>query len=214
MQVDFVHAHGSDEAKKILATGERFAVILLDVVMEDDESGFRLVRFIREDLQERASRIIMRTGQPGNVPERELILQYDINDYRNKTELTAMTLYTAVVTAARTFQDLIRIENNSQSLTQMMQHANDLFSFRDDASVEVILQWAQEQLSRTLGETESLSLFEMGEGNRLCFTAVIIIRNLKRDSRCERECAGVRVDERMTSLGFEHGFSSISLYGN
>ena len=91
--------------------------------MEDDESGFRLVRFIRNELGEKASRIIMRTGQPGSVPERDLILQYDINDYRNKTELTAMTLFTAVVTAARTFNDILRIEENSESLSRVMEDA-------------------------------------------------------------------------------------------
>ena len=69
--------------------------------MEDDESGFRWCASFAMSW-EKASRIIMRTGQPGSVPERDLILQYDINDYRNKTELTAMTLFTAVVTAART----------------------------------------------------------------------------------------------------------------
>lgn len=205
-EVDFVHAHRSDEAKEILATGERFAVILLDVVMEDDESGFRLVRFIREELQERASRIIMRTGQPGSVPERELILQYDINDYRNKTELTAMTLYTAVVTAARTFQDLIRIEKNSQSLTQMMTHANDLFSLRDESSVELILQLAQAQLSRTLGETDSLSLFKVGEGSPLAL--ICGHRHQKFEERLQEThdiCIGVRVDEQFISLGLEYG---------
>ena len=70
--------------------------------MEDDESSFQLISLHSKRPRGESFRIIMRTGQPGSVPERDLILQYDINDYRNKTELTAMTLFTAVVTAART----------------------------------------------------------------------------------------------------------------
>ena len=48
-------------------------------------------------------RIILRTGQPGQVPEKNVIINYDINDYKTKTELTTSKLYTTVLTALRSF---------------------------------------------------------------------------------------------------------------
>ena len=212
--VNFVHARSSEEAEAILATGQRFAVILLDVVMEDDESGFRLVRYIREELKERASRIIMRTGQPGSVPERDLILQYDINDYRNKTELTAMTLYTAVVTAARTFKDILRIEGNSRSLGQMMQNAKDIFSVQEDASVELVLNLAREQLSKTLGEGQSIGLYQISDDNRKALIqgdhASAFEEKLQ---QLGTNVVGVGVNDRVVSLGVEHGDSHYVFLG-
>ena len=101
------------------------------------------------------------TGQPGSVPERELILQYDINDYRNKTELTAMTLFTAVVTAARTFNDILRIEENSKSLSWVMEDAKKLFSAHGSASEKSILELAYVQFDRHLGGDQRASLYKL-----------------------------------------------------
>ena len=44
-------------------------------------------------------RIILRTGEPGQAPERQVIVDYDINDYKAKTELTADKLFTALTAA-------------------------------------------------------------------------------------------------------------------
>ena len=75
------------------------AVILLDVVMETDDAGLELVDYIRTQLKNETVRIILRTGQPGQAPERRVIVDYDINDYKAKTELTADKLFTALTAA-------------------------------------------------------------------------------------------------------------------
>ena len=209
-KVEFVHARSSEEAKEILRQGQRFAVILLDVVMEDDESGFRLVRFIRNELGEKASRIIMRTGQPGSVPERDLILQYDINDYRNKTELTAMTLFTAVVTAARTFNDILRIEENSKSLSWVMEDAKKLFSVQSGASEMSILELAYLQFGRHLGNEECVTLVKLTDG--LCTE----VRRGKAEGTYEglnSRSMGVDLRDGLISIKVEHHDSQYILLG-
>lgn len=85
------------------------AVVLLDVVMETDSAGLDLVEHIRRDLKNELVRIILRTGQPGQAPERRVIVDCDINDYKAKTELTAAKLFTALVAALRSFQQLHRM---------------------------------------------------------------------------------------------------------
>jgi CheY-like chemotaxis protein len=76
----FLHAYTAEEAKIILSEHEDIAVILLDVVMESDDSGLSLVKYIREELRNLAVRIILRTGQPGKAPAARVIVEYDIDD--------------------------------------------------------------------------------------------------------------------------------------
>ena len=85
-------------------------MILLDVVMEREDSGLTLVRHIREVLQLSEVRIILRTGQPGYAPEIEAIRDYDINDYKTKSELTRAKLYTTLTASLRSY-DQIRAIN-------------------------------------------------------------------------------------------------------
>ncbi len=101
--VEFVHAYSTLEAQQLLADHPDTALVLLDVVMEHDQSGLELVRYFRETLRNRWIQIILRTGQPGQTPVRDVIVQYEINDYREKQNLTADALYTAVIAALRTY---------------------------------------------------------------------------------------------------------------
>lgn len=114
--LDFISAYDSGEAKDALAEHPDIALILLDVVMDGDDAGLRLVRHIREDLGNALVRIILRTGQPGRAPENRVILEYDINDYKEKTELTAQRLFTAVVSALRSYRDLMTIEAHRREM--------------------------------------------------------------------------------------------------
>jgi len=78
-------AYSSAEAQTYLLSHPDTALILLDVVMETDDAGLRLVKWIRDDWKNPMVRIILRTGQPGAAPEKKVILEYRINDYKSKT---------------------------------------------------------------------------------------------------------------------------------
>ena len=69
--------------------------------MEQDDAGLHLVRYIRETLKMSDVRIILRTGQPGYAPEIDAIRDFDINDYKTKSELTRRKLYATVTAAIR-----------------------------------------------------------------------------------------------------------------
>jgi serine phosphatase RsbU (regulator of sigma subunit) len=106
----FLNAYSGHEARQVIGAHPDVALILLDVVMETDDAGLKVVRYIREELDNRRVRIILRTGQPGQAPEGRVIVDYDINDYKAKTELTTQKLFTTVVTALRAFHHLTTIE--------------------------------------------------------------------------------------------------------
>ncbi|MBI9098067.1 MAG: DUF3369 domain-containing protein [Spirochaetaceae bacterium] len=112
-----ISSYSSEETKKVISENPDTAVILLDVVMENHDSGLQLVKFIREKAKNRLVRIILRTGQPGYAPELEVITEYDINDYKEKTELTSSKLVTTLISSIRNFDDLKRIEESRQSLS-------------------------------------------------------------------------------------------------
>lgn len=128
--VEFISAFSAKEAREILSEHHDIAVILLDVVMEEDDSGLQLVRHIREESRNPLVRIILRTGQPGNAPERKVILDYDINDYKTKTELTAQKLLTTMVSAIRSYRDIITIERNRLGLKKIIMAAPGMFELQ------------------------------------------------------------------------------------
>lgn len=126
-KIEFLSAYSSAEAKKILQVESDIAVIFLDVVMEEEDAGLKLVRYIREELENKLVRIILRTGQPGQAPEERVIVDYDINDYKTKTELTVQKLFTSLVSALRSYKDLNIIEQNRQGLQKIVEASNSLF---------------------------------------------------------------------------------------
>ncbi|PWC50060.1 response regulator [Azospirillum sp. TSA6c] len=126
----FLSAATAAEARGVLRDNPAIAVILLDVVMESDDAGLRLVRYIRSELSNRRVRIILRTGQPGQAPERDVILSYDINDYKSKTELTAQKLFTSVVAALRGYQDITAIEDHREGLERILDSSSTLLGKR------------------------------------------------------------------------------------
>lgn len=93
-QLNLVSAYSEKEAKEILSKKSDFAFVLLDIVMESNVAGLNIIDYIRNELNNKFIRIIIRTGQPGYAPEQEIINKYDINDYKEKTELTTTKLYT------------------------------------------------------------------------------------------------------------------------
>jgi len=112
----FFNAYSAQQAKVYLAEHKDIALVLLDVVMESQDAGLQLVKYIRETLNNKLIRIILRTGQPGEAPELSVIMDYDINDYKEKTELTRQKLITSTISSLRAYRDLSLLEKQRQEL--------------------------------------------------------------------------------------------------
>jgi signal transduction histidine kinase/DNA-binding NarL/FixJ family response regulator len=129
-KLDIISAYSADEGRALLRMHPDIAVVLLDVVMETDSAGLELVDFIRNDLKNEMVRVILRTGQPGQAPERRVIVDYDINDYKAKTELTADRLFTAMTAALRSYQQIQRMVETRRGLEIIIDAAAKLFDFK------------------------------------------------------------------------------------
>jgi CheY-like chemotaxis protein len=130
-----INALSARDAREQLAKHPDIAVILLDVVMETEDAGLEFIKHIREQAANPLVRIILRTGQPGQAPERQVMIDYDINDYKEKTELTASKLFTTVMSSIRTFGHLQAMQG-WQHAVEVFGHLNThLFSAATDADV-------------------------------------------------------------------------------
>lgn len=149
-KLEFISAHSGEEAKEIFRQHNDIAVVLLDVVMETDDAGLKVAEFIRNEANNYFTRIILRTGQPGQAPEKDVIVNYDINDYKSKTELTAQKLFTVVIATLRSYRDIISIEESRKGLEKIISASADLFSIH---SLENFIDGIIQQLSSLLGGT-------------------------------------------------------------
>lgn len=146
----FLHAYTGEEALQKVQEIDDIAMILLDVVMERDDAGLRVVRAIREDLKMDEPRIILRTGQPGYAPEESVILEYDINDYKTKTELTRSRLVTTIISSIRSYQQIKAINQSRKGLEKIITSATNIF---EEHSVSGFSEGVVTQITSLLGLT-------------------------------------------------------------
>jgi response regulator RpfG family c-di-GMP phosphodiesterase len=145
--LEFIHAYSGEEAKKIIKENPDTAVILLDVVMETDDAGLQVAQYIRETLNNGLVRIILRTGQPGAAPEKDVIVNYEINEYKAKAELTAQKLFTTFVASLRNYRDLCALEDNRKGLEKIVEASGSLFEIH---SIELFISGVLTQLTALL----------------------------------------------------------------
>ncbi|MFT2090644.1 DUF3369 domain-containing protein [Paraglaciecola sp. 2405UD69-4] len=153
-KIEFISVFSGAEAKKAFMEHDDISMVLLDVVMETDDAGLIVADFIRNELNNHFTRIILRTGQPGQAPERDVIVNYDINDYKSKTELTAQKLFSVVISALRSYHDINVIEESRKGLEKVITASADIFSLQ---SFESFIEGIMQQLSSLLGGTKDVA---------------------------------------------------------
>ena len=136
-ELELFSAYSGADGFRLLRDTPDIALVLLDVVMESEDAGLILARRIREELGNHTVRVVLRTGQPGQAPEQRVIIDYDINDYKAKTELTTQRLFTAVISALRAYETLTMLERSRAGLGKILAGATNLYqagSLREFAS--------------------------------------------------------------------------------
>jgi len=158
--LQFLSAYSGKEARQLIAEHPDTAVILLDVVMETDRAGLDVVQYIRENLKNKFVRIILRTGQPGEAPEKKVIVAYDINDYKTKEELTSNRLFSTVTSALRSYRDINVIEKNRKGLEMIIHASSSLLKLQ---SLKQFTAGVLTQLTSILGFEENSLLLQTSD---------------------------------------------------
>ena len=125
-RLSFLHAYSSQEALDILRKSPDIALVLLDVIMETHDAGLRLTRQIREELHNDLVRIVLRTGQPGQALEHSIIVDYDINDFWCKADLTTRKLFTTVIASLRAYAVLAKAASAREALNAELAKARQV----------------------------------------------------------------------------------------
>ncbi|NQY64324.1 MAG: EAL domain-containing protein, partial [Alteromonadaceae bacterium] len=159
-RLEYLHAYSGQDACQIIAEHDDIVLVLLDVVMETDDAGLNVVKHIREKLERQDIRIVLRTGQPGYAPEESVIKDYDINDYKTKTELTRRKLVTTVYAAIRSYQQIYTVNQNRLGLEKIIGAASELLELH---SVHDYAAGVLKQLS-LLGHSDNSLFCARGHG--------------------------------------------------
>ncbi|RLV59757.1 DUF3369 domain-containing protein [Parashewanella curva] len=150
--VKFHCAYSGEQARVILEQGQQFSLILLDVVMESDSAGLELAKFIRKQMNNSYSRIILRTGQPGIAPEQSVIRDYDIDGYKAKTELRRSDLETTFFTSLRAYRDICLLQQHRKVLKQVIATITNVCEF---SNLRIFAEAVLEQLKLVLNITNT-----------------------------------------------------------
>lgn len=126
--VEVLTASSAVQAAEILAEHDDIAVMLLDVVMEQDDAGLRLVSSVREVLGNSSIRIVLLTGQPGVAPETDVMRQYDIDEYWNKADLNREKLHSVVGSHLRTWHYMMELSRAQRGLQLILDASRNLHS--------------------------------------------------------------------------------------
>lgn len=170
--LEFVRANSGEEGYKLFQSRKDISVCLLDVVMESDHAGLDLAVKIREELNNSFVRIVLRTGQPGQAPEEDVIAKYDINDYKEKTELTRTKLHTVIYACLRSYRDIVALDQNRRGLERVIDATGQVFS---EEFVEKFAQGVLQQVTSILqmqedafyGKAEGLAAHEEDDAVRI-----------------------------------------------
>lgn len=125
-KLDIVSVYSATEARELLSNDQDFCMAFVDVVMETDHAGLELVEWIRNDLKNQAIRLVLRTGQAGSAPEASVIRDFDINDYKEKTDFTSNKMITTVYAAIRAYRDIMTIQKSLDAFKQLISSTHDL----------------------------------------------------------------------------------------
>jgi response regulator RpfG family c-di-GMP phosphodiesterase len=206
--LEFISAYSGAETLELIRRHPDAAMILLDVVMESDDAGLQVVHTIRREMNNPFVRIVLRTGQPGKAPENRVIASYDINDYKEKTELTAQKLYTTITSSLRTYRDMRIIEQNRRGLEKIIEASSNLFEIQ---SLRKFAQGVLLQLVSILQLDDSSAIF-LGSAftaSRMENQFVIIAGTGK-----YRNCIGSPLDKAVSDDVMRHSTRAIEERGS
>lgn len=154
--LEILSAYSGEQGYAALVREPDIALVLLDVVMETDDAGLRLAKRIREELHNDLIRIVLRTGQPGQAPEGQVVVDFDVNDYKAKAELTVEKLFTTVITSLRSYERMQSIEASRDGLAKLLELTHDVYR------VEPVSVQSPETLQQ-IG-----TVVKIGSGGMLC----------------------------------------------
>lgn len=171
-RVKMLSASSANEAARILADRNDVAIILLDVVMEDDDAGLRLVDVIRNVIGNNLTRIVLLTGQPGIAPRQKTLESYDINEYWNKVDIDATKLRSIITANLRTWISLNEMHHARRGLQMIVEVSKTLASCQNlNSFSDVVLK----EIGEIIGLTDTEGMLCLHHAEQESFESSVVI---------------------------------------
>ncbi|EGG93846.1 Response regulator [gamma proteobacterium IMCC1989] len=146
-------ANSYDEAKVLYDENTDIAIAMIDCVMEQNDSGLQLIQYIRNTQKNNTIQLVLRTGQPDFAPEKNMLIDYEINDYLAKTELTSTKLHHRVISYLRNYMMIQRVSFLHQQTHKTAQQVDRIFSTMAHQLTTAVSEVSQH--ARGLSSTQS-----------------------------------------------------------
>lgn len=159
-------ADSAAEAIEYLKNHNDVALVLLDIVMERDDAGFDVANYLRDDICNHTTRIIIRTGQPGSFPEDKIVQDFDIDGFSEKTELTTEKLHTIVYSALRSYRDISSINRCKIRLEGLLESMSRLSTSN---SFEQLHKRLKEEVHGLVSKVQNISLAKRDQEGNISF---------------------------------------------
>jgi PAS domain S-box-containing protein len=160
--LQLLSAYSGKEAMEVMRATDDIALVLLDVMMETDDAGLRVAKQIRGELNNHVMRVVLRTGQAGQSVENRVIVDYDINDYKSKTDLTTQKLFTTVIASLRAYGSLVATMNSQAALSESLNKFKDLQAALDQHALVSITD-AEGKITHANDKFCAVSQFALNE---------------------------------------------------
>ncbi len=129
VKLQFFDTYSGRETIDFLEKNKNVAIVLLDIVMEEDDSGLQVIRYLRETLKNNLTRVVVRTGQPGKAPEEKIVVEYEVDDYKSKTELTVQKLYSTMHLCLRAHRNIRELSHSKDNLFRVINASQEMFKY-------------------------------------------------------------------------------------
>lgn len=168
--IEFCSAYTSEQAINILRENKDVALVLLDVFLEQQNRSLKLAEYIREEMKNVDTRIVLMTDKGSINLQEEIILNYDINGYENKSDLFSKKMNTVILSSLRSFKDINRIKSNRAAMEQVVESISKLY---ETNSIDEFLSSSLYHLSSVINQckekkscsTNSFAALRQGETN-------------------------------------------------
>jgi CheY-like chemotaxis protein len=116
-ELDIIFASSGTEAIKILQDDNpeypEIAMLFLDVVMEKDEAGFEVAKYLKESLKNTITQVVIRTAQAGKKLStiQDIIRNHDIDDFIEKGDDSQDRLFSVIYGRIRQYISLCSLND-------------------------------------------------------------------------------------------------------
>lgn len=118
-------AYGYEEFKSTYEPN-KYALVMTDLVMEEEDSGMKVINYIRHVANDSKTRIILMTANPEKVPQELLIRDCDINSYIEKKSMNEFSLKLTVISLLKAYKDIIAFEKAINSIEHVVNSSRNM----------------------------------------------------------------------------------------